>query len=191
MDTTKIEYTAEDLISHKLQRNDILVAKPKFDREGTDLLAFTQINDGVKFCRIQCKGRSIINNSSSVKIPQSYVTSGFVLFLFVETSDSNQTNIYCFFESDFKGGLQWKLNSQKEYYLYISKSNFVYDFKNKVFNDSKAALIKSVINQAEIDGEFRMWSYGELNIEFPQLKVSMSGGSERQPEQNNLKTNSN
>ena len=184
MDTTKIEYTAEDLISNKLQRNDILVAKPKFDREGTDLLAFTKIGDGVKFCRIQCKGRSIIKNNSQVKIPQSYVTSGFILFLFVETVDPNQSNIYCFFESDIREGLQWKLTSKNEYYLYISKDIFVNKFRDKIFDDSKAAVIKGVINQAEIDGEFRMWSYGQFIIELPLVKCSMSGGPERQPEQN-------
>jgi hypothetical protein len=32
MDTAKIEYTAEDLIAHYLQKNGLLVAKPKFDR---------------------------------------------------------------------------------------------------------------------------------------------------------------
>lgn len=34
MDTTLMEYTAEDLIAHKLQRAGILISKPKFDREG-------------------------------------------------------------------------------------------------------------------------------------------------------------
>ena len=36
----------------------LLVAKPKFDINGTDLLVFAEMKDGVKFCRIQCKGRS-------------------------------------------------------------------------------------------------------------------------------------
>ena len=80
MDTTHLEYTAEDLISHKLMQAGLLVAKPKFDREGTDLLALLQMADGVKFCRIQCKGRSIKDSNSNIKIPTSYVTNGFVLF---------------------------------------------------------------------------------------------------------------
>ena len=65
MDTKQMEETAENYISSKLQQADILVAKPKFDLNGTDLLAFTNMVDGVKFCRIQCKGRSLANSGSS------------------------------------------------------------------------------------------------------------------------------
>lgn len=74
MDTTLMEYTAEDLIAHKLQRAGILISKPKFDREGTDLIALMEVKGGAIFCRIQCKGRSLIKSeSSSIKIPQKYV----------------------------------------------------------------------------------------------------------------------
>ena len=73
MDTTHMEYTSEDLISHKLQRSGILISKPKFDREGTDLIALMQVKDGTRFCRIQCKGRSLVNSSSSsIEIPKEY-----------------------------------------------------------------------------------------------------------------------
>lgn len=46
MDTTHIAYTAEDLIAHKLQRYGLLVAKPKFDQSGTDLIALDEVKDG-------------------------------------------------------------------------------------------------------------------------------------------------
>lgn len=78
MDTTKLEYTAEDLIAHTLQRSGILIAKPKFDREGAGLLAFAELADGVKFCRIQCKGRTLIDSNSSIKIPTFYVSPSLV-----------------------------------------------------------------------------------------------------------------
>ena len=91
MDTTKLEYTAEDLIAHVLQRSGLLVAKPKFDREGADLLAFAELADGVKFCRIQCKGRTIINSiSTNIKIPKSYVSPSFVLFLFIDSGERSE-----------------------------------------------------------------------------------------------------
>ena len=80
MDTAKTEHIAEDLIAHELQKSGILVAKPKFDREGADLLAFLEIADGVKFCRIQCKGRTIIDSKkSNIRIPQSYVSPSFII----------------------------------------------------------------------------------------------------------------
>lgn len=80
-DTTVMEYTAEDLIAHKLQRANILVAKPKFDQDGADLLALLHVKDNAKFCRIQCKGRSLGKYGASVEIPTKYVSDGFVLFL--------------------------------------------------------------------------------------------------------------
>ncbi|HEY5866461.1 MAG TPA: hypothetical protein VI542_13090, partial [Candidatus Tectomicrobia bacterium] len=82
MDTTVMEYTAEDLITHKLLRAKIFVAKPKFDLEGADLLALLNVSDGAKFCRIQCKGRSLVHSpTSQVEIPKGYVTGGFIVFL--------------------------------------------------------------------------------------------------------------
>ncbi|ABW32777.1 hypothetical protein [Acaryochloris marina] len=122
-DTSRLEYTAEDLISHKLQQSRILVAKPKFDREGTDLLAFLEMGDGVKFCRIQCKGRSLANSESSqVNLPKSYITEGFVLFLYVEES-ANVSGLYCFFQTDFQNLQYWHENIKGEYSLNISRSN--------------------------------------------------------------------
>tara|TARA_R110001592_G_scaffold7032_3_gene39521 strand:+ start:66022 stop:66480 length:459 start_codon:yes stop_codon:yes gene_type:complete len=61
MDTSTLENIAEDYISHRLQRSGMLVAKPKNDRLGTDLLVFDEINDGVKFCRVQAKGSEQAN----------------------------------------------------------------------------------------------------------------------------------
>jgi hypothetical protein len=65
MSTSSLEHIAEDLISHALQRQGILVAKPKFDHDGADLLALLDVSDGAKFCRIQCKGRSFVKGKKS------------------------------------------------------------------------------------------------------------------------------
>ena len=71
MDTKVLEMIAECLISAHLQDAGMLVAKPKFDSKGTDLLAFVKMDDGVKFCRIQCKGRCLDNSNSYIAIPKS------------------------------------------------------------------------------------------------------------------------
>jgi hypothetical protein len=163
MDTTKIEYTAEDLISHKLQRGDILVAKPKFDRKGTDLLAFVEMNDGVKFCRIQCKGRTVINKNSEIKIPCDYVTPGFIVFLYVEAGNSNETNLFCFFSSEIKN---WKTRGNN-YCLSINREKFLSEFESYRFNDSKIELIKIVIRNAEVTKEFHELVYGNLKVSMP------------------------
>jgi len=120
MDTSRQAYVAEDLIAHRLQQSGLLVAKPKFDQLGTDLLVFKAIGDGVKFCRIQCKGRSVANANANVKIPVQYVTNGFIVFLYVE-ADAFNGELYCFLANDVRS---WKRNSKNEFTLHISRANY-------------------------------------------------------------------
>src|SRR6266850_6387677 len=103
MDTTVMEYTAEDLIAHKLQRAGILVAKPKFDRASTDLPGLLDVDDAARFCRIQCKGRSLVHSSKAdVNVFVDDVSNAFILCLFVATGDSDMTNLFAFFGSEIK-----------------------------------------------------------------------------------------
>ena len=118
MDTSLLENIAEDLVSHRLQQANILVAKPKFDVEGTDLLAFLAMADGVKFCRIQCKGRSLKNGASNISIPKRYVTKGFLVFLYIDSLDYSG-DLYCFFAQDIE---KWSLSAQDQYTLSLSSS---------------------------------------------------------------------
>ena len=141
MDTKHLETTAEDLISHKLQRVGMLVAKPKFDREGTDLLVFLDMGDGVKFCRIQCKGRSLHGSRSQVEIPFSYVTNGFVLILYIDIGQfNNNPYLYCFFASDIQ---RWRKTNDNQYRLSLDRSNFESKLKSYAFDDSKVRLIET------------------------------------------------
>lgn len=158
MDTSHLECVAEDLISHKLQQAGLLVAKPKFDKEGTDLLAFAKMADGVKFCRIQCKGRTV-KSSSSVTIPEQYVTSGFIFFLYIEPNDS-VNNLFCFIESDIK---TWKKNTKNEYQLSLSQGTYATNLAPYRFDDTKIKLIQDIIAAAEVNGEFRRMVYGRIN----------------------------
>lgn len=107
--TSSLEHIAEDLISHALQRNNILVAKPKFDHNGADLLALLDVSDGAKFCRIQCKGRSLLNSPDSrIEIPSIYATDGLVVILFIEDGNPVEECLYCFFGKEIR---QWKKTS--------------------------------------------------------------------------------
>ncbi len=172
MDTTKVEYTAEDLIAHVLQRHALLVAKPKFDREGADLLVFAELADGVKFCRIQCKGRTLINSdTTNIKIPKSYVSPSFVVFLFVDTGVVEDINLYCFFSSDIE---QWKTTS-KNYVLSISKGSLRKKLDFYKFDESKIRIIKTVIENAESKGEFRRIVYMSGNVQAPLPVIKGSG----------------
>ena len=163
MDTTHLAFTAEDLISHKLERSGFLVAKPKFDIEGADLLVFMAISKGVKFCRVQSKGRTIIKSkSSNVIIPKRYVYGAFILFLFIDDGNYLETNLFCFSVEDIIKS--WKLktfkNSEKDYFnLSFSKSTYK-NSKSKnnllkyLFSDAKIKNIQSIIKQSDINKEF-------------------------------------
>jgi len=151
MDTTLMEKTAEDLIAYKLQRAGILVSKPKFDQEGADLLALMEVKDGAKFCRIQCKGRALINSlNSSIKIPKKYVTDSFVVFLFVEDGNEESNHLFAFFSDDIQ---EWNLNSNDEFVLSLTKSKFQESLKKYAFSNSTIEKIKSIINKANIRTE--------------------------------------
>lgn len=163
MDTSHIEYTAEDLISHKLQLAGFLVAKPKFDREGADLLVFMNIDSGTKFCRIQCKGRSLLNsNSSNIEVFKSYISDAFILFLFINDSSESSANLFCFFADDIKK--RWKLKTYKDsskdfYRLSFSKSTFKNKSKRNnlldyLFTDKTVEKIKNIIKKSDANKEF-------------------------------------
>lgn len=165
MDTTYLEYTAEDLIAHKLQRGGLLVAKPKFDRDGTDLIALMEVADGAKFCRIQCKGRTLINsNNSNVRIPKEYVKGAFFVFLYVDTGDS-EPHIFCFATEEIIRFWELKTDpklQKKIYYLGISKGSFLSSDKESnflefSFTDDRIDQIKEIIKKSVSKNEIELF----------------------------------
>ena len=165
MDTTYLEYTAEDLIAHKLQRGGLLVAKPKFDRDGTDLIALMEVADGAKFCRIQCKGRTLINsNNSNVKIPKEYVKGAFVVFLYVDIGE-REPHIFCFSTEQIIRFWELKIDqkSQKQiYYLSFSRrivlnSDNGSNFQEFSFNDDRINQIKKIIKKSVSKNEIELF----------------------------------
>ena len=146
-----MEYTAEDLIAHKLQRAGILISKPKFDRDGTDLMGLMEVKGGSRFCRIQCKGRSLINSdTSSIKIPKDYVQGAFVAFLYIDDGNNENTWVYNFFVGDIRN---WKLNDKNEYILNLKKSSFTEDLAGHEFSVDSIQKIKDVINKSDVHNE--------------------------------------
>ena len=120
MNQLPLEEIAEARITSELHRAGFLVAKPKPDKMGTDLLAFVEMTDGVKFCRIQCKGRSVANSGSSLEIAKDYVSEAFIVILYIENQPDGE--LYCFFQSDIE---QWNLNKKSNEYTYsIPKKSY-------------------------------------------------------------------
>jgi hypothetical protein len=158
MDTTHLACIAEDLISYRLQQAKLLVAKPKFDRDGADLIVFMTVSEGAKFCKIQCKGRSLTkSDTSNVKVFKSYVTDAFVLLLYIDDGLDDKLNLFCFFSNDIKE--KWKLKTFKDsskdiYSLTITKSAFNNlnkkgNFVEYGLNNSKIERIKDVIKNSD------------------------------------------
>ena len=150
MDTSRLANIAEDLVAHRLQQAHIFVAKPKFDLKGTDLLAFTQMDDGVKFCRIQSKGRTLAEGTSSIEIDEHYVSRGFLVFLYLDSTQYDD-DLYCFFAHDIEA---WNKGPSGKYTLSISKGNYREKLSPHRFNSLKVDLIRVLIAQAEVKGEF-------------------------------------
>ena len=154
MDTSTLENIAEDYVSFELQRGGLLVAKPKNDRSGTDLLVFEQIGDGVKFCRLQVKGRSLISSkTTNITIKKEYVTNAFVVFLYLEVPDSeNQPKLFVFFRSDVE---KWNSTPKDEFQLNVNVSTYEKNLAGFSYNNIELGKIKYIISAAEIAGEFR------------------------------------
>ena len=174
-DTTRMEHMAEDLISHKLLRSDIVVAKPKVDMCGADLIAFLKVSDdGAKFCRIQCKGRSVKNKNrnSNVKIYESYLGETFVVCLFIDDGDPDKTHLFVFFSKDIRNNWQYK-EKNKEYVLNFSKDNFSYKLDSFCFNDEKIKYIKIIIQESDIEKEMKFFLPKATNIDNDSFVIDM------------------
>lgn len=170
VDTSHLAHIAEDLITHHLQRSGLLVAKPKNDQLGTDLLVFDQIADGVKFCRVQCKGRTVSKRSTKITIPEQHVTGGYLLLAYlIEATDEGC--LYFFLPTTIK---TWPKNKKGEYTLNIGRK-----FKSKLapwkFSPDHVQQIKLIIQQAVATGEFEFVVFGTSRLTLPMLTLEASG----------------
>jgi len=113
MDTKRLEKIGESFVISSLLDENILVAKPFFDRLGTDLIGFTSIDDKAKFCRIQSKYRDL-KISTFVQIDSEYVVGAFVLFLYIKADGKKY--FYCLLPKDIKRILKQKTSKAKKVY---------------------------------------------------------------------------
>ncbi len=100
MDNKPLEMQAESLIQHNLIKHGLLVTKPSFDKEGTDLLIVKDLSEKTTpIIKVQCKGRTI-KKASNVTIPVKYVKENFVVFLYVQEDETKDDFLYAFFQDD-------------------------------------------------------------------------------------------
>lgn len=136
MDNKPIEFEAQRTIEANLLKLDLLVLNPLFDRRGSDLIVFKELDNYVKLGIIQCKGRTVkLNQGSNVKIHKEYVKDNFIFFLYVKKQSSPYKEfLYCFFSEEIEN---WNLTNN-EYVLKIPPNfDTKDDFKNNVYNQKK------------------------------------------------------
>jgi len=142
MDTTGKANVAEQFIASELLKIEVLVAKSFFDQNGADLLAMLSIDDFNRFCRVQCKYRSLVNSpSQDVAIPCKYVTDGFVLFVYIDTGEFGVRNLFCFFGIEVQN---WAKSGDDEHVRSFSKTQLA-GLESYRFSPGRAERIKSLI----------------------------------------------
>lgn len=121
MDTRRLEQIGETLIASSLLEAGILPAKPFFDHLGADLIGFTSVDDRGRFCRIQCKYRTL-NRSTSILLDGSHVAGAFVLFICLRVD--NQKRLYCLLPEEIRFLFKCRSEGSKVVYrLTITHNN--------------------------------------------------------------------
>jgi hypothetical protein len=156
-----MEYCAEDLIAYKLEKSGLMIAKPKFDIDGTDLIAFLNIDEWGKFGRIQCKGRSLdISNKNSktyIEIQKGYLTEAFFCIIYFNFGIDN-SNLYLFTSNEIKQ--EWKMSSDNRNYVLNIYSNMVNNedyiidqYRCNILDSSRISMIKELIRKSNTQVE--------------------------------------
>ncbi len=147
MDTKKLEIEAESFIQSKLIKYDFHVSKPTFDKKGADLLIIDDIdNKFTKTIRVQCKGRTVVEGDTSIKIPVAYVDENFIVFLYTVNAAKDDL-LFVFFSEDI---LKWKFNNDN-YVLRINRDNLSSSqFSKYLFSRDKVDSIRLYLNKAPI-----------------------------------------
>ena len=149
MDNKQLELQAEKLIEHKLIKHGLLVTKPSFDKEGTDLLIIKDISQKITpFIKVQCKGRTIKSNCN-VTIPTKYVEENFVTFLYLEKEETKDDFLYVFFQDDIRRwrtvGANFQLTIPKDFQ---KREEFKEQLLNtKTITKIENILLKQAVNQ--------------------------------------------
>jgi|688.fasta_scaffold177374_2 hypothetical protein len=163
-DTKQMEMIAENLISHFLQRHGILIAKPYFDQEAGDLFGITT-EGGLRFCRIQCKGRTLRPGAkSSVTISVNVNLKSLVVCLFIDDGSFDGLNLFVFFADDIQ---KWPKNrSGEKYVLNIAHDTFVNELKANKVSQQTIDRIGNEIMKAELPttAHYKFTGSGGVNI---------------------------
>jgi hypothetical protein len=166
-DTKLLEYVALHLIAHRLAKEDLFVALPSFDAEGTDLLVFADVKENAKFCKVQSKYRSLIRSESAhIEIPESYVTAHLIVFLFIDNGDESSRYLYCFFQEDIS---HWEKNEKDKYVLNFTKNTFQEKLASSLLDKDRIERIRAILEKVDSRKEILHFIKAQTNVRFESL----------------------
>lgn len=167
-DSDFLEKEAELKIASELLRYEIIVAKPKVDKLGADLLAMLRVDDGAHFIRVQSKGRSLEKRKSChIEIPKNYVTESFVCFLYLRQPSVSGVILSVFFSDDI---LSWTINRKDEYTFSVSVGSYQEKLKPYKFNGEKVKRLIEVIQIADIEKQFNLLINLSSHSQYPDIE---------------------
>jgi hypothetical protein len=176
MNKQRIDKIAVYKVSARLLSSRIITARPDVDINGADLLAILKVQDGAKFARIQCKGRTLGSPKSNTKIEirKSYATGTFTLLLYLYCSYDSTDHLLCFFAHDIRTRNDlWRPNDNK-YRLTLSASNFRQRFDLFYFNESKIKALREKVQASDMGKEF-YYVFGKGNFVLTKAKFEGRG----------------
>ncbi|CEN38124.1 hypothetical protein [Capnocytophaga cynodegmi] len=146
-DNKPLEEQAELTVRHHLIKHGFSIAKPSYDTQGGDILIIEKPNEQFsKILKVQSKGRTLGKNGTNVRIPISYVTDDFILFIYLVKED-NSDFLYVLFAKDIK---QWTSNG-KEYTLSITENSIEKEYMAKnLLSEDKISQIRELLKKAQI-----------------------------------------
>ncbi len=163
-------------VTEKLLSARIITAQPHVDVNGADLLAIINVEDGAKFARVQCKGRTLPTPKSkcSVDIPTEYVAGTFTCLLYIHCLFDNSGHLFCFFSHDIKSRNDLWKQSKKYYSLRLYAGNFKNKFDLFYFDESRIDTLREIIKSSDTGKEF-YYVFAKGNATMPSLSLSASG----------------
>ena len=164
IDPQQVESAAQDHIASILARHNMLVAIPKFDKKGADLLIlYGYETSKTAILRVQSKGRTFGEDGRArVEIPKRYVTENFVLFCCFVDPSSIKTLV--FFNDDLE---KYPEKDGKIEISFYQKT--IQDYALLEFSTLKADRIKEILRRIDSAKEIQMVLQSEFeppHVEF-------------------------
>lgn len=174
MDNKPLELEALNYVESKVASYGYSYADPNFDKDGGDFLILREMSDtSLKVLRCQSKGRTLHRSNSNICIPEKYIRSSFLVFVYLRPLNPDDVKVYLYTGDDIKS--KWKKGAGC-YRLDIDKE-FLYNKENNLYllDNNRSSVIGKILDRldgsydyeqvsaiSDTDFYFRMWQQMEV-----------------------------